>query len=227
MENNTKKNTIPAGYFNFAIILGVITLLIAAYMEFGIQRDMRNFIKTTATVTNVEDDTFLVTYECGGNTYSDIEVSFTKNHSVGDKVTVYVSKEDYNQAASDQFNQSIFRRFLILGLVFLALGIVCRIIRRKIIGPEDAIITGGKYIYADVTDIEYNTAVTNEEGLHPYTLKCHYEDFSGKKQIDFTLPLVYTDPKPYLKQNNNKIKVYYKGKNLKKVSLDESILKEI
>lgn len=229
MEEKKTTLTIPKGTFIFCIIFGVLNLLFATYLSISTAKSSNDYYFIDSIVSKVsEDGSVYVNYSYDGNEYTDIKISkIIDTPSVGDTLSIYISKTDHAAATTDQVNRYIARLIYICGTIFTCTGIICMIIRRIIMGKEDSIINGGKYIYADVTKVVYEASVSDENGRHPFTIMCHYEDFTGKHSHDYVIKDVYTNPNAYLEANNNKLKLFIKGKNYKKYSFDESILKDI
>lgn len=219
----TRKNpkTIPSGSFKFLIIMGIIVILGAlTFLRFSLST-LKGFEKVTANVTSVTGGIY-VSYTYNGVKYNNVQVNMTTPPEIGHSLVVYVNPDSPDKADSNQTSKSIFIVLTVFGSVSLACGVFGLILRRKLVGPEDKIILDGKYIYADVTQVVYETGIKDDNGRHPYILHCHYEDFTGRKKEDYVSPPIYTNPQPYLAVNKNKVKIYIKGNNLKKYRFDLS-----
>lgn len=228
MEEKKSTRTIPKGTFIFCIIFGVLNLIFAVFLSVSTTRSRNDFYSVDSTVSKIgANGAVYVNYSYDNQEYKDIIISkIMDTPSVGDSLSIYISKTDYTIATTDQVNRYIAKLIYICGGIFTCTGIICMIIRRILVGKEDSIINAGKYIYADVTKVVYETSVSDENGRHPFTIMCHYEDFTGKHTHDYVIKDVYTNPNAYLEANNNRLKLFIKDKNYKKYRFDESILNE-
>lgn len=227
MQKNTPPKKIPRGSFYFCIVLGIAFIAISFIYRSRTEFSADVYTKLSATVTSYDGNNTTVDYSYEGKDYHDIYLrSFYKDHFKGQNITIYIYKTSPTYATTHERYDAMFKWFLIAGSVVLVLGIAGMVLRRIILGRVDEIIEGGKYIYADVDKVVYETNITNDAGLHPYIIYCHYEDFKGVKKHDYVLYNIYTKPYDYLEANKNKVKVYIKGNNYKKYSFDPAVIEE-
>lgn len=234
MDTNTRDNNIqkekariiPKGSFIFCLLVGIIGLGIATFCHIGVANGKRTHLKTDAVVTSA-GDTVLVDYTYDGLEFKNKELYAFNTPSVGDHITIYLDKEDYETPINYAISSQIALIFTISGAVFFLAGLAGLIIRHNVMGDVDMIVEGGKYIYVDVDRVVYETSVTDENGRHPFVLYCHYEDFHGKRKHDYVLNDIYDNPNAYLAAHKNKLKLYIKGKNYRKYRFDPEVLKEL
>lgn len=113
MDTNTRDNNIqeekariiPKGSFIFCLLVGIIGLGIATFCHIGVANGKRTHLKTDAVVTSV-GDTVLVDYTYDGLEFKNKELYAFNTPSVGDHITIYLDKENYetpiNYAISSQ-----------------------------------------------------------------------------------------------------------------------------
>ena len=68
--------------------------------------------------------------------------------------------------------------------VFLIVGIICMIIYSAKKGKKDKLIANGKYIYADIVDIDvnvYQKVQIDRISMNPYFIVCKYVEANGKE----------------------------------------------
>ncbi len=144
--------------------------------------------------------------------------------------------------------ESTFIAFLILGLLFVLLGIGSILVANRLNSDAtDSIIAEGNYIMADVDQVIYATEIDDREPVnsthgifhtpveedydetaevhHPYIIYCHYINSQGKRK-DYIVPNVWVSPYPYLEKHNNQVKVYIKGNNINKYRFDLTMFEE-
>lgn len=222
--NTTDKKKIPRASFVFCLAIGIIMLIIATVSLIRLNASKKDFIKIDAIVSKVDDNVY-INYNYNTDDYTNVPITMVNRPAVGKTIQVYINKEDYAEVASDEPSLYIIRGFFITGGIFFAAGAVSLIARRLVMGKSNPILEGGKYIYADVDEVICEMGITGENGAHPYTIRCHYEDFSGKKRQDYVLKDIYINPTAYLAANKKKLKIYIKGNNYKKYYFDQTILK--
>lgn len=215
---------IPKTSFVVCTVAGIALLALAVICRIRLDASKKSFIPIDALVTKVEDNVY-VSYTYNTDTYSNVEISMINKPSVGDTIRIYISKEDYAAAVSDDVSGSLIKGFFFTGAIFFTAGAAALILRRILGGKTNSILEGGKFIYAEVDEVIYETGTTDKNGAHPYTIRCHYDDFSGKRRQNYVLKDIYTNPNAYLAANKKKVKLYIKGKNYKKYYFDQSILK--
>ena len=226
MENRTEKKPIRRGSFFFCIAVGLIVVIIGLIMKATNNASKKDYIEKTATVTSVSDGVMYVSYSHNDKDYSDIAITSAINtKDVGSRLTIYISKDDYSYATTDDLSRYFVKLLVIAGSIFIAGGVIGLIAKRLVDGKSDPLIKYEEYIYAVVDKVEYDTSVSNADGSHPYTIYCHYEDFNGKTKCTYELKNIYTKPYDYLEQNKNQVKLFViSKKHIKKYRFDESIL---
>lgn len=213
---SAQNKKIPKASFVFCILIGLILFAVATLFGIRLNRCKKELIALDAVVTRVDQNVY-VSYYYNTDDYTNIPVSMINRPSVGETIRIYIDPEDYFAASSDDTSLFMIKSLFITGGIFFLCGTVCLIIRRILCGKSNPILEGGKFIYADVDEVLYDSP--------SYTIRCHYNDFSGKKRQDYTLKNIDTNPNAYLAANHKKIKLYIKGKNYRKYYFDESILK--
>ena len=117
--------------------------------------------------------------------------------------------------------------------VFLIVGIICMIIystnkelflqnfeNKK--GKKEKLIANGKYIYADIVDIDvnvYQKVQIDRISMNPYFIVCKYVEANGKEYLFKSKSLLY-NPSALIKEKQ--LKVYVDLKNPKKYYVDTS-----
>jgi hypothetical protein len=70
--------------------------------------------------------------------------------------------------------------------VFLIVGIICMIIYSTKKGKKEKLIATGKYIYADIVDIDvnvYQKVQIDRISMNPYFIVCKYVEANGKEHL--------------------------------------------
>ncbi|MCM1308125.1 MAG: hypothetical protein NC223_05960 [Butyrivibrio sp.] len=215
MNTNGPKK-IPKASFIVCILIGLILFAAAGIFGIRLSEYKKTLIELDAVVTKVDKDVY-VSYYYNTDDYTNIPISMMNKPNVGDKIRIYIDREDYFAASSDDTSLYMIKALFIVGCVFFGCGAVCLIIRRIICGKSNPILEAGKFIYADVDEVIHDNS--------SYTIRCHYTDFNGIKKQDYVLNGINTNPAAYLASNQKKIKLYIKGKNYRKYYFDETILK--
>lgn len=223
--NQSNPSPIPKGSFSFCLFIGVAALAVAVWFGVSLHRIRTSCVTVDATVTQTGEDV-LLTYEYNGKTFSDIAFDTSKTLSVGDVLTVYIDPDTPITVIGTDSGNSTFAAFLILGILFSVSGIGGMLLRKVLMADRDEIIEAGKFIYADLDKVVYETSITDEDGRHPYIIYCHYEDVNGKRLKDYIVPNLYVDPGPYLEAHRNKIKVYVKDGNYRRYRFDLKMFEE-
>lgn len=211
-----ERKKIPKTSFIVCILIGLILFAAAGIFNIRLKEYKKTLIELDAVVTKVDKDVY-VCYYYNTDDYTNIPISMMNKPNVGDTIRIYIDKEDYFAASSDDTALYMIKSLFIVGCVFFGCGAICLIIRRIICGKSNPILDAGKFIYADVDEVIQDN--------HSYAIRCHYSDFNGKKRQDYVLGNINTNPAAYLAANQKKIKLYIKGKNYRKYYFDESILK--
>lgn len=207
---------IPKASFIVCILIGLILIAASGIFNTRLKEYKKNLIELDAVVSKVDKDVY-VNYYYNTDEYANIPVSMINKPKVGDTVKIYIDKEDYFAASSDEVSVYMVKALLIVGCIFASCGALCLIIRRIVGGKSNPILDGGKFIYAEVDEVIRDN--------HTYAIRCHYSDFGGKKRQDYLLNNISVNPDAYLAANQKRIKIYIKGKNYRKYFFDESILK--
>lgn len=207
---------IPKASFIVCILIGLILIAASGIFNTRLKEYKKNLIELDAVVSKVDKDVY-VNYYYNTDDYTNIPVSMINKPKVGDTVKIYIDKEDYFAASSDEVSVYMVKALLIVGCIFAGCGALCLIIRRIVGGKSNPILDGGKFIYAEVEEVIRDN--------HTYAIRCHYSDFGGKKRQDYLLNNISVNPDAYLAANQRRIKIYIKGKNYRKYYFDESILK--
>lgn len=207
---------IPKASFIVCILIGLILIAASGIFNTRLKEYKKNLIELDAVVSKVDKDVY-VNYYYNTDDYTNIPVSMINKPKVGDTVKIYIDKEDYFAASSDEVSVYMVKALLIVGCIFSGCGAMCLIIRRIVGGKSNPILDGGKFIYAEVDEVIRDN--------HTYAIRCHYSDFGGKKRQDYLLNNISVNPDAYLAANQKRIKIYIKGKNYRKYYFDESILK--
>lgn len=106
--------------------------------------------------------------------------------------------------------------------VFLIPGIICMIIYTTKKGKKEKLIANGKYIYADIVDIDINVCQKvkiDNISMNPYFIVCKYVEANGKEYLFKSRSLLY-NPSALMKEKQ--LKVYVDLKNPKKYYVDTS-----
>lgn len=154
----------------------------------------------------------------------------------------------FSRASGGETSSNVFIAFLVLGILFMVLGIGAIIVAKNLNrNSTDELIREGKFVMCDVDKVVYATELDNrepvhsthgifhtpveedydenEEVLHPYIIYCHYTNQKGKRK-DYIVPNVWVSPYPYLEKHNNQVKVYIKGDNLNRYRFDLTMFEE-
>lgn len=219
MNNDKKIRPIPLAPLVVALLVGLVFLAIALVFQVKRVNGLESSVSVEATVTSV-DDKIKVSYTYDNVELKDITISLMTTPAVGDKVQIYIDQNDYAIAFSDETSVSIILILTIGGSIAVVLSTIGLLVRFRLTRGIDKIVAGGKYIYANVDKVIYETQLTNHDGQHPFIIQCHYEDFKGKVHKDYELPPIYHNPQDYIDANKNKVRLYIKGKNYKKYRVD-------
>ena len=106
--------------------------------------------------------------------------------------------------------------------VFLIVGIICMIIYTTKKGKKEKLIATGKYIYADIVDIDvnvYQKVQIDRISMNPYFIVCKYVEANGKEYLFKSKSLLYN---PSALITEKQLKVYVDLKNPKKYYVDTS-----
>lgn len=106
--------------------------------------------------------------------------------------------------------------------VFLIVGIICMIIYTTKKGKKEKLIANGKYIYADIVDIDvnvYQKVQIDRISMNPYFVVCKYVEANGKEYLFKSKSLLYN---PSALITEKQLKVYVDLKNPKKYYVDTS-----
>ena len=106
--------------------------------------------------------------------------------------------------------------------VFLIVGIICMIIYSTKKGKKEKLIANGKYIYADIVDIDvnvYQKVQIDRISMNPYFIVCKYVEANGKEHLFKSKSLLYN---PSALITEKQLKVYVDLKNPKKYYVDTS-----
>ena len=99
--------------------------------------------------------------------------------------------------------------------VFLIVGIICMIIYSTKKGKKEKLIANGKYIYADIVDIDvnvYQKVQIDRISMNPYFIVCKYVEANGKEHLFKSKSLLYN---PSALITEKQLKVYVDLKNPK------------
>ena len=99
--------------------------------------------------------------------------------------------------------------------VFLIVGIICMIIYSTKKGKKEKLIATGKYIYADIVDIDvnvYQKVQIDRISMNPYFIVCKYVEANGKEHLFKSKSLLYN---PSALITEKQLKVYVDLKNPK------------
>ena len=99
--------------------------------------------------------------------------------------------------------------------VFLIVGIICMIIYTTKKGKKEKLIANGKYIYADIVDIDvnvYQKVQIDRISMNPYFIVCKYVEANGKEHLFKSKSLLYN---PSALITEKQLKVYVDLKNPK------------
>lgn len=126
---------------------------------------------------------------------------------------------------SDSLIHNHFYIFIALGVVLILVGIVLLIVRYRTNSENglNAIVETGRFTYAKVENVFYDTSISNENGDHPYIIRCRYTDFNGQHPHDFIIKDCYRNPAAYIAANNHSIKIYYLDKNFRRYKTDPKL----
>jgi len=123
----------------FFLIAGLIMCVVGCAILFLFKPDTSNYVDGTATIVEfVEDGTdsdgnpiylTMVTYEVGGVTYGPNNLgTYSSSQHIGDEVKIKYNPDDPNQLISSEW---FYYLFLIIGVVFLAIGVIVLINNQK------------------------------------------------------------------------------------------------
>lgn len=218
MNQKNQPKPIPLSPLIIALLLGIIFLGIGTGFLVKRADGLQDSYSATATVIETSPS-LKVAYTYDGVQVKSAKILSLRSYQKGDTLTVRVPKDDYAKGYSDQTSIDIITILMVGGGIAFVLGAIAMVLRAWMIRGIDKIVAGGKYIYADVEKVIYETAITLADGGHPYIIQCSYEDFKGKKHQDYSLQ-VTQNPQPYLADNSNRVRIFIKGTNLKKYRID-------
>ena len=99
---------------------------------------------------------------------------------------------------------------------------ICMIIYSTKKGKKEKVIANGKYIYADIVDIDvnvYQKVQIDRISMNPYFIVCKYVEANGKEHLFKSKSLLYN---PSALITEKQLKVYVDLKNPKKYYVDTS-----
>ena len=95
-----------------------------------------------------------------------------------------------------------------IGLVFLGVSFICFFVYGRIAGKKRKLLEAGKYVYAEVVDIDVNPhqkVQIDRMVMNPYYILCRYVDGNGKEYLFKSNALLYN---PSGLMRTNTLKVY-------------------
>ncbi len=225
MNNTKKKLRIPLGPIVLALLLGCVFTGLSIFITYSRSSAVDGAVGIKAKVTDASD-TVTVTYTYNDIEYKNISIVLFEDPAIGEVIHIYIDPSDPSVAFSDDTYQMLIKIYVGVAIFMFLLGAIPLYLRIRYGEPVDSYAKVKRFVYADVEKVVYEPSITNKEGEHPYIIHCHYEDFLGKKQKDFTLPPIYVNPYNYLAQKDNRVKLFVKRKNFKRFKVDPELTQE-
>lgn len=193
---------------------------------------LKNSIKTEGVITDMsasgssnESRSYypIVKYkDQNGTEYSFKSNFYSSDMYIGKQVDVYYNKELPGKAEllmPDWFI-AIFLLFPFAGAVFLFVGLVMLLKKRKMVKLKAYLLQYGQVVKADITNIYQNTGL-KVNGQSPYLVECCYTDNRGEKYL-YKSNNLYYNPLPYIENNSVKVYLHPENKSIYYIAVQES-----